>query len=224
MRTLSETEIQTIKTRLDRCLIAYQEVYDELLDHYISALEKVSAEDFLKVKEELDDAFSWPTIKRMEKDLQKMAWKEFSTIALSSFQIWKLGWAKIAKIIIASIAGYIAFWFASPEYFYAISLVSIGTILVAILYYHRNDFSLNFSLAPSKHQPKRVLQTTVIFSFVFAFNLTNLFAQLIPHLLKGSIYEQFTPIVFLTLGSLLIAMTLTIFQSINLKTFKLIKP
>ncbi|PRY88187.1 hypothetical protein [Mongoliibacter ruber] len=57
MRTLTETETQTIKTRLDRCLIAYQEIYDELLDHYISALEKVSVEDFLKVKEEVNEKF-----------------------------------------------------------------------------------------------------------------------------------------------------------------------
>lgn len=223
-RNLSDIELQTIQERLDRCLIAYQEVYDELLDHYISALEKVSAEDFLKKKEELDDAFSWSIIKRMEKDLQKMAWKEFATIALSSFQIWKLGRAKMAKILLVSIVGYMAFLYAGAENFYTISLIGIGMILVAILYYHRNDLSLNFSLDPSKHKPKRVLQTTVIFSFVFAFNLTNLFAQLIPHLLKGSTYEQFTPIVFLIFGSFLIAMTLTIYQSINLKTFKLIKP
>jgi hypothetical protein len=224
MRKLNESEIQTIKTRLNRCLIAYQEIYDELLDHYISALEQVSAEEFFKKKEELDEAFSWSVIRRMEKELQKMAWNEFTTIALSSFQIWKLGWAKMTKILLVSIVGYMAFLYTGPENFYTISLIGIGMILVAILYYHRNDLSLNFSLDPSEHQPKRVLQTTVIFSFVFAFNLTNIFALYIPKLLKGSTYEQFTPIVFLILGSLLIAMTLTIHQSINLKTFKLIKP
>lgn len=34
MRALFKNEIQTIQERLDRCLIAYQEIYDELLDHY----------------------------------------------------------------------------------------------------------------------------------------------------------------------------------------------
>lgn len=48
MRTLFENEIQLIKARLDRCLIAYQELYDELLDHYISALEQAPEEDFLQ--------------------------------------------------------------------------------------------------------------------------------------------------------------------------------
>jgi hypothetical protein len=223
MRALSKNEIQTIQERLDRCLIAYQEIYDELLDHYVSALELASVEEFHQKKEELDDAFSWSVIKRMEKDLQKMAWKEFSTRALCSLQIWKLGWAKITAILLVSIVGYLAFLYVGPEYFYAISLISIGMILVTIIYYHRNDIRLNFSLDPLQHQPKRVLQTTVFLSFVFAFNLINIFSQMIPKLLKGSSYEQFTPIVFLILGSLLIAMTLTIYQTINLKTFKLIK-
>ncbi|MGY6741595.1 MAG: hypothetical protein ACXIUQ_02590 [Cecembia sp.] len=221
---LSENEIQTIKTRLDRCLIAYQEIYDEILDHYISALEQELEENFFKKKEELDDTFSWSVIKGMEKDLQKMAWKEFTKVVLSSLQLWKLGWLKIIAILLVSIVGYLAFLYAGPEYFYTISLISIGMLLVAIIYYHRKDIGLNFSLDPSKHQPKKVLQTTVFFSFIFAFNLINLFAQLIPKLLKNSSYEQFTPLVFLTLGSFLIAITLTIYQSINLKTLKLIKP
>ncbi|MGY6559421.1 MAG: hypothetical protein ACXIT9_09070 [Nitritalea sp.] len=223
MRALNETEIQLIKARLDRCLIAYQEIYDELLDHYISALEQESAENFLKKKEELDDTFSWSIIKGMEKDLQKMAWKEFTKVVLSSLQLWKLGWLKVIAILLVSIVGYLAFLYAGPEYFYTISLISIGTLLVAIIYHHRKDIGFNYSLDPSKHQPKKVLQTTIFFSFVFAFNLINLFAQLIPKLLNNSSYEQFAPIVFLIAGSLLIAMSLTIYQSINLKTFKLIK-
>jgi uncharacterized membrane protein YczE len=223
MRTLSETEIQTIKTRLDRCLIAYQEIYDELLDHYISALEKVSEEDFLKVKEELDDAFSWSIIKRMEKDLQKMAWKEFTKAALSSFQIWKLGWTKLVTLLLVSTVAFFAFKFVGPEYFYTMALAGIGLTLMAILYFHREEFRFSFSINPSKHRPKKVLQTTVTLSFVFAFNVINLFAQLIPKLMEGTPYEHFIPIVFLTLGSILMGMTLTIYQSINLKTLKLIK-
>jgi hypothetical protein len=223
MRNLTKTELLTIQQRLDRCLIAYQEIYDELLDHYISALEQVSPEKFLQKKEELDDAFSWSVIKHMEKDLQNMAWTEFTNVALSSYQIWRLGGTKLTTLLLVSTVAFLAFKFAGPEYFYTVALAGIGITLMALLYFHREDFRLRFFINPSKHRPKKVLLSTVTLSFVFAFNLINLFAQLIPKLLKGSSYEQFTPIVFLILGSLLIAMTLTIYQNFNLKTLKLIK-
>lgn len=153
-----------------------------------------------------------------------MAWKEFRNVALSSYQVWRLGWAKLTTLLLFSTVAFFAFKFVGPEYFYTMALAGIGLTLMAILYFHREEFRFSFSINPWKHRPKKVLQTTVTLSFVFVFNLINLFAQLIPLLLESSPYQQFTPIVFLILGSLLIAMTLTIYQSINLKTLKLIKP
>lgn len=60
-------------------------------------------------------------------------------------------------------------------------------------------------------------------SQVFVFTIINLFAQLLPKLLKNTTYEHFTPILFLSLGIIILAFSWLVFTSINLKTFKLIK-
>lgn len=69
MRKLTDIELQTIKDRLVSLQITYLEIYDELLDHYISALEQVDPEDFDDKKEKLDEEFAWSVVRGMEKDL-----------------------------------------------------------------------------------------------------------------------------------------------------------
>lgn len=87
MRTLSETEIQTIKTRLDRCQISYQEVYNELFDHYVSELEHASEEEFPHRKEALDHAFNWSTIRQMEKQQVTLATRDLDKLLLSKISL-----------------------------------------------------------------------------------------------------------------------------------------
>lgn len=224
MRTLSETEIQTIKTRLDRCLIAYQEIYDELLDHYITALEQLPEEAFLQKKEELDDTFSWSVIKGMEKALEKSAWKEFLRTACSSYKIWTLGWKKIALLLIIGLLAVPIFQFTGPEGTYVVSAFVLFSLVGFSIYFNKTKYGFSWSLDPSVHKPRYVLAHQFFGSHLFIFGITNLFAQLLPKLLENTSYAYITPYLLLSLSMILLAFCWVIFNAINLKTLKLIKP
>ena len=144
MRKLSEIEIQTIKDRLDRCLIAYVEIYDELLDHYISALEQTPEEEFDRKKEALDDEFSWSIIKQMEKDLQKSAWKELMFASKSSYKIWTLGWKKVVVLILMVVILVPVFHFIGEEYFYLVALMFFVILMGSSVYFNRKKYGFNY--------------------------------------------------------------------------------
>lgn len=224
MRSLTETEIQTIKTRLDRCLIAYQEIYDELLDHYITALEQLPEEEFLQKKEELDDTFSWSVIKSMEKELEKSAWKEFLRTARSSYKIWTLGWKKIALLLIIGILIVPIFQFTGPEGTYIVSAFVLFSLVGFSIYFNKTKYGFSWSLAPSVHKPRYVLAHQFFGSHVFIFGITNLFAQLVPNLLKNTPHAYLIPYFLVSFSILLLALCWVIFNTINIKTLKLIKP
>lgn len=223
MRTLTEIEIQTIKDRLDRCLIAYVEIYDELLDHYISALEQIPEEEFDRKKEALDDEFSWSIIKQMEKDLQKTAWKELMSASKSSYKIWTLGWKKIGVLIFMAVILIPVFHFAGEEYFYLVVLMFFVILMGSSVYFNRKKYGFTLSLSIEKHQPKHVMAAIFFSSQVFVYGIINLSAQLIPKLLKNTPYEYLTPFLFLSFGLIILAYSWLVFTTINLKTFKLIK-
>jgi hypothetical protein len=224
MRKLSGQEIQIIKDRLDRCLIAYIEIYDELFDHYILALENASPDEFDAKKEALDEEFSWSVIKGMEKDLLKTAWRELMKTMKSSYMVWNLGWQKIGVLIFMTLILIPVFHFAGEEAFYIVAIMFFVILSGSILYFHRKKYRLSWSLAPEKHQPRHVMAVMFFSSQVFVFSIINLSAQLLPKLLKNTLYEYFTPLLFLLLGNLILAFSWVVFTSINLKTLKLIKP
>lgn len=143
MRKLSEIETQIIKDRLDRCLIAYVEIYDELLDHYISALEQTAEEKFENKKEALDDEFSWSVIKQMEKDLQKTAWREFISATKSSYKIWALGWKKIGVLIFMVVILIPVFHFAGEEAFYILTLMFFVILMGSSIYFNRKKIQIH---------------------------------------------------------------------------------
>ncbi|MGY6520371.1 MAG: hypothetical protein ACXIUD_01490 [Mongoliitalea sp.] len=224
MRKLSETEIQTIQTRLDRCLIAYQEIYDELLDHYISALEQESEENFLKKKEELDDTFSWSVIKGMEKELEKSVWKEFLRTARSSYQVWTLGWKKLGILLLVGLLATPVFQLTGPEGTYIVSALILFSLVGFSIYFNKNKYGFSWSLAPSVHKPRYVLAQQFFGSHLFIFGITNLFAQLIPNLLTNTPYAYLIPYFLVSFSIILLACCWVTFNAINLKTLKLIKP
>ncbi|MCH7397634.1 hypothetical protein MM236_06520 [Belliella sp. DSM 107340] len=223
MRKLTDTEIQTIKDRLDRCLIAYAEIYDELLDHYISALEQTPEEEFDCKKEALDDEFSWSIIKQMEKDLQKVAWRELMNTAKSSFKVWSLGWKKIGILILTAVILIQIFYFAGEESFYIVVMMFFVILMGSSIYYNRKKYGFTLSLSPGKHQPKHVLAATFFGSQGLIFGIIHLSAQLLPMLLLNTPYEHLTPFLLLSLGMIILAYSWLVFTTINLKTFKLIK-
>ncbi|MFN3800295.1 MULTISPECIES: hypothetical protein [Belliella] len=223
MRTLTDIEIQIIKDRLDRCLIAYVEIYDELLDHYITALEQTPEEEFDRKKNALDYEFSWSIIKQMEKDLQKVAWRELMNTAKSSYKVWTLSWKKIGVLMLTSLILIPIFHFAGEEFYYVAAMMFFVILIGSAIYYNRKKYGFTLSISPGKHQPKHIMAAMFFGSQGLVFGVINLFAQLLPKFLQNTPYENFTPILFLFLGTLLLAFSWVVFTSINLKTFKLIK-
>lgn len=223
MRKLSEIEIQTIKDRLDSLNLSYLEIYNELLDHYVTALEQTPEEEFDQKKEALDDEFSWSIIKQMEKDLQKTAWKELMSASKSSYKIWNLGMKKIGILIFLITILIPIFYFIGEEFFYIVAMMFFVILMGFPIYFNRKKYGFSWSITPEKHQPRPVMAAMFFSSQVFIFGFINLIAQLLPKLLKNTSYEHITPILFLLLGTILLAFSWVIFVSINLKTFKLIK-
>jgi len=91
MRKLSELEIQKIDQRLKSLKIRYIEVYEEIRDHYITALEQVSLEKFDAKKEVLDDEFAWSVVRKMEKELSKHVSKQVLVAQLDFLKFWNHG-------------------------------------------------------------------------------------------------------------------------------------
>ncbi|MCH7408255.1 hypothetical protein MM239_02520 [Belliella sp. DSM 111904] len=223
MRKLTDIEIQIIKDRLDRCLIAYVEIYDELLDHYITALEQTPKESFIIKKEALDDEFSWSIIKQMEKDLQKVAWRELMNTVKTCYKIWNLGWKKIGVLMLTTLILIPIFYVAGAAFYYVAAMMFFVILSGYSIYYNRKKYGFTLSLSPGKHQPKHIMAAMFFGSQGLVFGMINLFAQLLPKFLQNTPYENFTPILFLFLGTLLLAFSWVVFTSINLKTFKLVK-
>ena len=91
MRQLSELEIQKIDQRLKRLQIRYTEVFEEIRDHYITALEQVSLENFVAKKEILDEEFAWSVVKGMDKELEKNVSKQVLLSQLDFLKFCKYG-------------------------------------------------------------------------------------------------------------------------------------
>lgn len=223
MRQLSDNEIQILKERLDRLLIAYVEIYDELLDHYITTLEQFPAEEFQIKKESLDDEFTWSVVRGMEKQLVKTAWREIGIASKSSYKVWKLGAKKMGSLVLSLALLASIFQLFGPEYFYILALSSFGCLMILIIYFNRKNLHLSFSLAVEKHGPKKILPTILVGMFIWGFNLVNILAISLPKLLVNTSYEHLTPFIFLSLGVLILAFCWMSYNTIDLKNFKIIR-
>jgi len=222
MRKLSDIEMQIVKDRLDRLLITYVEIYDELLDHYVTALEQLPAEEFHTKKEALDDELAWSVVRGMEKQLVKTAWREIGIASKSSYKVWKLGAKKMGILVLSLIVMTFTFQLFGSEYFYALAVGSFGCLMFLIIYLNRKNLSLNLSIDPEKHRPKKVLTTALLSISVLALNLVNLIAVLLPKLLVNSSYEYLIPFIFLSLGTLILTFSWMIYNTIDLKNLKTI--
>lgn len=151
MRKLSELEITSIKTRLDRLQIAYVEIYDELLDHYISQLEKTPSSEFNQNLEQLNETFAWSVVKKMETNLEKTTQKRVACMQWESLKFWNysLNEAVISFLIVGSMLG---FYLSSriEGLFLASSILALIAILVVL---KKQGKGINFSLNPKKQKP-----------------------------------------------------------------------
>ncbi|MCH6199359.1 hypothetical protein MMU07_07210 [Aquiflexum sp. LQ15W] len=219
-RRLYNIEIQTIKDRLNRLQIAYVEIYDELLDHYISSLEQFPASEFDKKREALDDEFGWSVVRSLEKELLNAVSKELKNSQLEALKIWKLDVLKVMGIFSYASFLLIIYHLISLDVMMIFSFLPALGILVALLYHSGNYFSL--SLDPNYHRPRNVILQAALGKYVLIFNFFNAFFVFTSIFLNNIGLESWAMVLMIFYTTFMNIYALSLYGSINLKNFKLI--
>ena len=151
MRKLNEQEIKSIKSRLDSLQIAYVEIYDELLDHYVSQLEKKHPSEFNQNLVQLNESFAWSVVKKMESNLEKNTQKRVANMQWESLKFWNYSIYEtfISFLLMASMLAFYLF-FGVEGLFLASSVLALTAIIIAL---RKHGESINFSLNPKKQRP-----------------------------------------------------------------------
>jgi hypothetical protein len=145
MRKLSELEIQKIDQRLKSLKIRYIEIYEEIRDHYITALEQVSLEKFDAKKEVLDDEFAWSVVRKMEKELSKQVSKQVLVAQLEFLKFWNHGIKGLLIALVGLSAIVITTFSIPPSELILVFLAIIICTAVGVFIIKRD--SLSFSLS-----------------------------------------------------------------------------
>lgn len=220
-RRLSDIEVQTIKDRLSRLQIAYVEIYDELLDHYISSLEQFPASEFDKKREVLDDEFAWSVVRGLEKELLNAVSIQLQNSQLEALKIWKLDALKVLGIFSYAFFLLIIYHLISLDVMMIFSFLPVLGILVALLYHSGNYFSLSFD--PNYHRPRNVILQAALGKYVLIFNFFNAFFVFTSIFLNNIGLESWAMVLMIFYTTFMNIYALSLYESINLKNFKLIR-
>jgi hypothetical protein len=160
MRKLNDLETTSIKTRLDLLQIAYIEIYDELLDHYISQLEKTHPSEFNQNLEQLNETFAWSVVKKMETNLEKNTQKRVASMQWESLKFWNYSFNEVLISILLT-ASMLGFYLSSgiEGLFLASSILAVIGILIAI---KKQGKGINFSLYPKNQKPVACVSKAIL--------------------------------------------------------------
>jgi hypothetical protein len=219
MRKLSIEEIQAIETRIGQMKVTYLEVYNELLDHYTTALEQVSPESFASSKKVLDEEFAWSVVRRMDQELLNHVSGQLQKSQLESLKFWKLDTLKLGIVFAYSGLLLVISRFVSLDIIVLLSFIPALGILIRLLFYSGNYFSLD----PNYHKPKRVIFQAALGKYVLAFNLFNSFFIISSLILNDHGLELWAISLTIAYSTIHNLYALSLLNSINLKTFKVIK-
>ncbi|WP_373522261.1 hypothetical protein, partial [Aquiflexum sp.] len=160
MRKLSEIEIQPIKDRLDSLQIAYLEIYNELLDHYISELEQKSPFDFHQELEHLNETFAWSVVKKMESDLEKNNHKQVAKMQWECLKFWNFSANEAIQFLVFIAILVASFLLKDIEgIFISLSLFSIFGIILALKIHGKG---INFSLRVKNQKPVNCISKIIL--------------------------------------------------------------
>lgn len=222
MRMLSENEIQLIKARLESLSLSYIEIYNELYDHYVTALEAVSEESFESRKNELDEEFAWSVVREMEKELLKNVSEQLEQSQFEALKFWKMDFWKVLGIFIYTALLITVYEFISLDVMLVFSFVPALGIMIALLNQSGNYFS--FSLDPNYFRPRNVILQAALGRYSLVLNFSNFFFILTSIILNNNGFENWAMLLVLLYSTILNVYALSLYGSINLKTLKLIKP
>jgi uncharacterized protein YlaN (UPF0358 family) len=222
MRRLTDIEIQIIKDRLDSLSLSYVEIYNELLDHYVTALEEVGPEEFAGKKEMLDEEFAWSVVRNMEKELLKNVSQELQNSQLEALKFWKMDFLGLTGILAYTVVLIMVYHFISLDLMMVFSFLPAFGIMIALLYHSGNYFS--FNLDPKYHRPRNVILQAALGRYQLVLNFSNFFFMLSSIILNNNGLENWAMLMMVIYSTILNLYSLSLYTSINLKTFKLIKP
>lgn len=222
MRMLSENEIQLIKAHLESLSLSYIEIYNELYDHYVTALEAVSEESFESRKNELDEEFAWSVVREMEKELLKNVSEQLEQSQFEALKFWKMDFWKVLGIFIYTALLITVYEFISLDVMLVFSFVPALGIMIALLNQSGNYFS--FSLDPNYFRPRNVILQAALGRYSLVLNFSNFFFILTSIILSNNGFENWAMLLVLLYSTILNVYALSLYGSINLKTLKLIKP
>lgn len=219
MRKLTEIEIQSIKDRLDSLSLSYVEIYNELLDHYVTALERLEPEEFEDKKEMLDEEFAWSVVRGMEKQLLNSVSNQLQNSQLEALKFWKMDFWKVLGIFCYAAFLISVYRFISLDVMFAFSFLPIFVVFGALLYHSGNYFSL--TLDPKYHRPRNVILQAAFGRYALVYNFLNAFFFICYTFLNIQGVALW-PMLLLVLYSTVINLyALSLYGSINLKTLKL---
>lgn len=220
-RTLTDTEIQAIKDRLGSLNVSYLETYHELMDHYVTALEQVEREEFDRKKESLDEEFAWSVVRDMEKQLLNYVSSELKNSQLESLKFWKMDFWRVFGIFTYTVLLIVVYKTISLDVMMAFAFLPVFGVITALLYLSGNYFW--FSFKPSYFRPRNVILQAALGRYWFVLNSGNFFFFITSIILDNNGLEHSAMILMLFYSTLLNLNALSLYHSINLKTFKLIK-
>ncbi|GHB34475.1 hypothetical protein [Mongoliitalea lutea] len=222
MRKLTDVELEIIKDRLENLSLSYVEIYNELLDHYVTTLEQVDPEGFAKNKEILDDEFTWSVVRNMEKELLKNVSQELQTSQLEALKFWKMDIWRVFGIFTYTVLLIVIYKTISLDVMMAFAFLPGFGVITALLYHSGNNFWFSFN--PSYFRPRNVILQAAVGRYLFALNWSNFFFFITSIILNNNGLENPAMILILFYSTFLNLYALSLYHSINLKTFKLIMP
>jgi len=179
MRKLSELEIQKIDQRLKSLKIRYIEIYEEIRDHYITALEQVSLEKFDAKKEVLDDEFAWSVVRKMEKELSKQVSKQVLVAQLEFLKFWNHGIKGLLIALVGLSAIVITTFSIPPSELILVFLAIIICTAVGVFIIKRDALSFSLSHKAVSISSAIALKRIGILNsvFVWVYVMPNIFTH-----------------------------------------------
>jgi len=169
MRTLSTPEISRIDQRLESLKIYYLEIHHEIRDHYFTELEKKPQAEFETTFQQLNEAFSWSVVRKMEKELRKATIKQIGDLQRQALLFWELRPREILVVILilgSLVTAYSFFGFSAI--FSGMGIIAIvGSVIIWTKLGWRK--SLNFSLTRHKPISGHSAAMLIRLSFVYGF-------------------------------------------------------
>ncbi|MGY6559426.1 MAG: hypothetical protein ACXIT9_09095 [Nitritalea sp.] len=174
---LTEKNIETLHYHINAKQIPYIEVRDEVLDHYLSALEQEEERSMEEVLAELDQTFNWSTIRQMEKHQLGLAAKKLNHLLLTTLTSQipnKIAFAILALLLALN---YSLYSFIGYPSFANLTLLMVFTLLALAAYASRNIPFLS-----EQNKTKKAIHEAAFKKHLSYFNILNV-VLLIPSIL-----------------------------------------